>query len=88
MTSGSTGTLRFSDLSQTELRLFYSVKPSSPLAQDVSFLSGARISLEIENMFDNVREVRDSNGVIPFNYHPDRLNPEGRTVYLSIRKQF
>ena len=88
VTSGSTGTLRFSDLSQTELRLFYSVKPSSPLAQDVSFLSGARISLEIENMFDNVREVRDSNGVIPFNYHPDRLNPEGRTVYLSIRKQF
>ena len=45
-----------------------------------------RVSLSVENVFDNRQRVRDASGAIPVSYQPDYLDPLGRTVRLSIRK--
>ncbi|MAK62651.1 MAG: hypothetical protein CMK09_16905 [Ponticaulis sp.] len=86
--SGSGEALTFSDYASTELRLFYNVSNTSTVGQKLPWLEGARFSLEIDNLFDETREVRDANGVIPTRYDANRLDPEGRVVMLGVRKQF
>ena len=81
-------TLSFSDLTTTDLRVFYSVQEGSNLAGSVPWLQGARFSFEIDNVFDEVTTVRTGEGDIPLRYVADRLNPEGRVARISFRKQF
>jgi outer membrane receptor protein involved in Fe transport len=42
----------------------------------------------VTNIFDTKQRVRDSNGVVPFNFQPDLLDAQGRTVAITIRKLF
>lgn len=81
-------TVSFSDFTKTDLRFFYNVRDTNALGRKFTWLQGARLSLEIDNLFDEVIEVSDGTGIIPTRYEPDRLDPLGRVVQVSFRKQF
>jgi len=82
------GQLRFSDLATVNLRLFADLGLQRELAQAHPFFRGARVTLSVTNLFDERLKVRDATGAIPVRYQPDYLDPLGRSVMLSFRKQF
>ena len=62
--------------------------------QDVDFLlkhpwfRGSRIQFRVENLFDARQRVTDGNGEVPSAYAPNLVDPLGRVVRLTFRKQF
>ncbi|WP_141653135.1 TonB-dependent receptor [Phenylobacterium immobile] len=79
--------LRFSDLTTVDLRLFADLG-QQPWARGNPWLRGARVSLSLDNVFDQKLKVTTPDGVTPVNYQPDFLDPLGRTVKVSFRKLF
>lgn len=79
--------LKFSDLSTVNLRLFADLG-MQPMARENPWMRGARVSLSVDNLFDEQVDVRDSAGAIPISYQPDLLDPLGRTLRISFRKIF
>lgn len=79
--------LRFSDLTTVGLRLFVDLG-MQPMARNNPWMRGARVSLNIDNLFDERISVRDEAGLTPLSYQPDLVDPMGRTVKLSFRKIF
>jgi outer membrane receptor protein involved in Fe transport len=51
-------------------------------------MRGFRVSLGVNNLFDQRLQVTDATGATPLSFQPDLLDPLGRSVRLSIRKQF
>ena len=70
-----------------DLRLFADLG-LQPWARDKEFLRGVRVTFAVENLFDDLPQVRDAAGVVPFNYQPSLLDPQGRAIRLSFRKLF
>lgn len=85
--NGST-TLHFSDLATVNLRLFANLGQQEALVKKWSFLRGSRLTVAINNLFNSRQDVRDSAGDTPISYQPDYLNPLGRSIRISFRKQF
>jgi len=62
--------------------------------QDIDFLlkspwlRGSRIQLRVDNLFNARQRVTDENGVVPSAYVPNLVDPLGRVVRLTFRKQF
>ncbi|MDT8760630.1 TonB-dependent receptor [Sphingomonas psychrotolerans] len=62
--------------------------------QDFDFLHkhpwfrGSRVQLRVENLFDARQRVTDANGEVPAAYAPNLVDPLGRVVRLTFRKQF
>lgn len=83
---GGTG-LDFSDLTTVNLRLFADLG-MQPMARENPWMRGARVSLSVDNLFDERVDVRDATGAVPISYQPDLLDPAGRTLRLSFRKLF
>ncbi|OHB34379.1 MAG: hypothetical protein A2882_07505 [Phenylobacterium sp. RIFCSPHIGHO2_01_FULL_70_10] len=79
--------LTFSDLTTLDLRLFADLG-QQPMAREHPWMRGARVSLSVENLFDERLDVRDATGAVPISYQPDLLDPQGRVVQLSFRKLF
>ena len=50
----------------------------------LSFVHG----IKGENLFDTQKDVTDATGVTPLRYQPGYLDPLGRTIAVSFRKQF
>lgn len=80
-----------SDLKQAELytlnlTAFYLFTPVSKAAQRFNSLKGLRVSLSLDNIFNDKPKVRDSNGLAPAGMSGDELDPFGRTLKLEIRK--
>jgi hypothetical protein len=84
----TSGDLRFSDVATVGLRLFANLGQQRRLVEEVPFLRGSRLTLAIDNLFNSRPEVRDAFGLTPDAYLPARLDPLGRSVRLSFRKQF
>lgn len=84
----STGSLRFSDLTTVNLRLFANLGARRDWVAAYPVLRGSRVSLSITNLFDNQLTVRDAAGAVPVSYQPDYLDPLGRSVRVSLRKVF
>ncbi|HEX8643656.1 MAG TPA: TonB-dependent receptor plug domain-containing protein [Allosphingosinicella sp.] len=87
-TGTARGDLFFSSFSTVNLRLFADLGQQRSLVRAVPLLRGARVTVAIDNLFDNRLEVRDANGDTPFSYQPDYLDPLGRSVRISLRKLF
>lgn len=87
-TAGNPHSLRFSPLTTVDLRLFASLGANRDLVNRIPWLRGTRVTLSVDNLFNNRQNVRDANGIVPVNYQPDYLDPAGRTIRLSIRKLF
>lgn len=85
---GTASDLRFSPLFTVNLRAFIDLNQRESLVRDVPFLKNSRIRLSLDNLFGDIREVRDDSGVIPLRYQAGYLDPVGRSVEISFRKQF
>ncbi|WP_108810763.1 TonB-dependent receptor plug domain-containing protein [Sphingorhabdus sp. Alg231-15] len=80
--------LRFSDLTTLNLRSFINLDNRGSLTEKFKFLKGSRIAFRIDNIFDDIQDVRDSNGLVPLSYQRGFVDPIGRYVELSFRKRF
>lgn len=80
--------LRFSDLTTLNLRAFINLDDRGTLTERFKFLKGSRIALRIDNVFDDIQDVRDSDGLVPLSYQPGFIDPIGRYVEVSFRKRF
>lgn len=80
--------LRFGDLTTVNLRLFADLGAQRSLVRSVPFLRGSRVTLAVNNLFDQRIDVTDASGATPIGYQPDLLDPLGRSVLLSFRKLF
>lgn len=78
--------LTFSDLTTVNLNLFADLSSRQAWVSKYPWLKGARVSVGVENLFDQRLEVRDGLGNTPLSYQPDYLDPLGRTFRISLRK--
>ena len=87
---GATGNdqLRFGSLATANLRLFANLGQQPDLVRDNPWLRGTRVTLSVDNIFNQRQEVRNAQGVVPLSYQGGFLDPLGRTVRLSVRKLF
>lgn len=86
--AASASELRFGDLATFSLRAFYSPVPQPGQMPRDSWWRGTRISLSLDNILNSRQKVTDQAGATPFAYLPAYRDPLGRTVTLSLRKQF
>jgi hypothetical protein len=82
------GDLGFSGLATVSLRLFANIDEMETVLQHLPWLEGTRITFSATNLLDQRVRVMDGNGQIPPSYQPAYLDPAGRLVSLSLRKQF
>ena len=85
---GGASRLDFGSLATANLRLFANFTQMPALAKQMPFLRGARLSIGIDNLFNQRRDVTDATGMTPLRYQPGYLDPEGRTISISFRKLF
>ncbi|QJQ31266.1 TonB-dependent receptor plug domain-containing protein [Sphingomonas lacunae] len=85
---GTASDLRFSGLFTVNLRAFVNFDQQTSLVEAVPFLKGSRIRLSVDNLFNDRLNVRDEAGLVPLRYQPGLIDPLGRRVELSFRKQF
>jgi hypothetical protein len=88
VTTATGDDLRFSPLATFDLRLFANLGQRFDLVAKHPWLRGSSVRLEVTNIFDSKQRVRDANGMVPFNFQPDLLDAQGRTVAITIRKLF
>ncbi|KQM87491.1 hypothetical protein ASE67_07245 [Sphingomonas sp. Leaf23] len=86
--TGSAQRLNFGSLATVGLRLFADLGQQPGLVRDNRWLRGSRISIGVDNLFNARQRVTDANGIVPINYQPGYLDPNGRTVRLTFRKLF
>lgn len=79
--------LTFSDQATLGAFLFLDLGMQS-FAKNSPFFKGARLTLRVDNILNDVVDVRDQNGVVPLSYQPGLLDPRGRFFELSLRKTF
>jgi hypothetical protein len=70
------------------LRAFISLDDRGNLTQKLKFLKNSRIAFRIDNIFDDIQDVRDSDGLVPLSYQSGFVDPIGRYVEISFRKRF
>lgn len=80
--------LRFSDLAAINAFLFVNLDQQTKVIKAVPFLKGSRITLRVENILNDVIDVRDQDGFVPLGYQPAYIDPRGRVFELSFRKRF
>lgn len=84
----ATDRLRFDDLATVNLRIFANLGGMPKLVADNPWLRGTRVTLSVNNLFNERQRVREAGGTTPINYQPDLLDPLGRTVRVELRKLF
>jgi hypothetical protein len=85
---GATGSdLDFSHQTTVGVNLFVDMNQRPEWVKKAPWLlTGARITLGFDNIFDTRTVVTSSTGDVPLNYQPDYLDPTGRVIRLSYRK--
>ncbi len=87
-TPGAPARLDFGGLATANFRVFANLGQRLDLVRKHPWLRGARLLLAVDNIFNGRQRVTDENGETPIGFQPAYLDPLGRTVRLSIRKQF
>jgi len=87
-TAGGASRLDFSSLATVDLRLFANLGQMPSLVKNHPFLRGARVSIGIDNLFNQRQSVTDASGNTPVRYQPGYMDPTGRAVTISFRKLF
>lgn len=80
--------LRFSDIAAIGAFLFVNLDQQASVIKAVPLLKGSRISFRIDNILNDIVDVRDQNGNVPLGYQPGYIDPRGRVFELSFRKRF
>lgn len=78
--------LFFSDIPTLSLSGFADLGQRKEWVQRCEWLKGSRVTLAVDNLFDEKQEVRNDKGLTPPAYAEDYMDPMGRTVRLSLRK--
>lgn len=86
ISGGTSGDLNFSDQTKVNLNLFADLGQRDGLVERFPWLTGSRISVGVENLFDDRVKVTDANGDTPLSYQPDYMDPMGRTFRINFRK--
>ncbi|GGB21094.1 hypothetical protein GCM10011380_08380 [Sphingomonas metalli] len=84
----SAQSLRFGSLTTASVRLFADFGGRLDWVRAHPWLRGARLSLSVDNVFNQRQQVTDATGATPVGYQPAYLDPLGRTVRVSVRKLF
>jgi iron complex outermembrane recepter protein len=82
------GDLRFGDLATLSTFLFFNFDQREKLIKKLPLLKGSRIFIRVDNVLNDVIDVRDANGRVPLSYQPGLLDPQGRVFEISFRKRF
>jgi hypothetical protein len=82
------GPLSFSSLAVANVKLFFDLDKIGRNAPPPAWMKGLRLSLDFDNILNARQRVRDALGETPFAYEPAFLDPLGREVLISVRKQF
>jgi hypothetical protein len=82
------GTLRFGALAIVNLRLFANAGAMPALLQRRPWLRGSRLSVSLDNVFNERPHVTDAAGSTPLAFQPGYLDPTGRAVSINFRKLF
>jgi len=80
--------LQFSDLTTLNLRMFINFDQRPSVLKAVPMLKGTRLAIRIDNLLNDIQNVRDANGLVPVRYQRGYLDPVGRRVEVSLRKIF
>ncbi len=80
--------LSFGSLFTANLRVFADLSQQRALVRDMPFFRGSRVTLSVNNLFNQRLDVRDASGAVPVGYQPALLDPLGRSVRVSFRKLF
>lgn len=80
--------LRFGSAFKLNLRAFVNFDQQAGVLKAVPFLKGARLSLEVDNLFNARQRITDASGEVPLNYQPGLVDPRGRVIGIDFRKQF
>lgn len=80
--------LSFGSLFTANLRVFADLSQQRALVRNAPFFRGSRVTLAVNNLFNQRLDVRDAAGVVPIGYQPALLDPLGRSVRVSFRKLF
>ncbi|MBX7494318.1 TonB-dependent receptor [Qipengyuania sp. 6B39] len=86
--AGSPDDLFYEPEMQVDLRLYVDFNQQRSLVEEVPFLRGSRLTLNVDNVFNDRPDVFDGAGITPLAYQPSLLEPAGRTVSISFRKLF
>jgi iron complex outermembrane recepter protein len=81
-------TLEFGSLTTLDLRLFADLGQQLGLVRRYPWVRGARVTLAVDNLFNQRQQVTDAAGQTPIGFQPGYLDPLGRTVRVSLRKLF
>lgn len=84
---GSTD-LRFGDYATLNVRAFADLGQQASVVAAIPFLSGSRIGIGVDNLFDTRQHVTDSAGLVPLRYQPFLIDPVGRSFEIEFRKLF
>lgn len=79
------GDLRFGSLATFELRVFANL---ANRFRGQGWARGTRVSLSIANLLNTRQKVTDASGATPLAYQDAYLDPDGRTILLSVRGIF
>ena len=80
--------LRFSSVAAINAFLFVNLDQQARVVKAAPFLKGSRITLRVENILNDIVDVRDQNGNVPLGYQQGYIDPRGRVFELSVRKRF
>lgn len=80
--------LRFSDIAAINAFLFVNLDQQARVTKAAPFLKGSRITLRVENILNQIVDVRDQNGNVLLGYQQGYIDPRGRVFELSFRKRF
>ena len=80
--------LRFSDIAAINTFLFVNLDQQARVIKAMPFLKGSRVTFRIENILNDIVNVRDQNGNVPLGYQQGYIDPRGRVFELSFRKRF
>jgi iron complex outermembrane receptor protein len=86
--SQSPDDLFFSPRAVANLRLFVDLGQRQDVLLKMPWLRGSRVSLRVDNLFNDRINVKNRLGAEPIGFQRDQLDPLGRTVTLSLRKLF
>lgn len=88
--SGSTSAMefRYAPSILFNLALFVDFGQQAGGTEEKSWTSGLRVSLDLQNLLNGYRNVSVRSGSTERNYTRDEIDPIGRTIRLSIQKQF
>jgi len=85
---GASDALHFSDLTTLNLRLFVNFDQRPSVLKTLALLKGTRLAIRIDNLLNDIQNVRDANAGVPVRYQRGYLDPVGRRIEVSLRKIF